>query len=121
MSVDSLICSGMNARGCADYDSSLQHTHATNPHHARTANGAGSCYMRAGGAGRRGADDRGGFGHRAGDELAVMLAPFPYFGGKRSVAEDVWKRLGAPTQYIEPLIERLLGQAELAAAKEPTP
>lgn len=50
-----------------------------------------------------------------------MLAPFPYFGGKRSVAEDVWKRLGAPTQYIEPLIERLLGQAELAAAKEPTP
>ena len=31
-----------------------------------------------------------------------MKAPFPYFGGKRSVAENVWKRLGRPTQYIEP-------------------
>ncbi len=31
-----------------------------------------------------------------------MIAPFPYFGGKRSVAGDVWKRLGQPTQYIEP-------------------
>jgi len=32
----------------------------------------------------------------------MLLAPFPYFGGKRSIAEDVWKRLGAPKQYIEP-------------------
>jgi len=31
-----------------------------------------------------------------------MKAPFPYFGGKRSVALDVWSRLGKPTQYIEP-------------------
>lgn len=31
-----------------------------------------------------------------------MIAPFPYFGGKRSVAADVWRRLGAPAQYIEP-------------------
>lgn len=31
-----------------------------------------------------------------------MLAPFPYFGGKRSIAGDVWRRLGTPTQYIEP-------------------
>jgi len=31
-----------------------------------------------------------------------MNAPFPYFGGKRSVATDVWQRLGAPAQYIEP-------------------
>jgi len=31
-----------------------------------------------------------------------MRAPFPYFGGKRSVAEAVWTRLGSPTQYIEP-------------------
>ena len=31
-----------------------------------------------------------------------LLAPFPYFGGKRAVAADVWKRLGAPSQYIEP-------------------
>lgn len=31
-----------------------------------------------------------------------LIAPFPYFGGKRTVAADVWKRLGAPKQYIEP-------------------
>lgn len=31
-----------------------------------------------------------------------LKAPFPYFGGKRSVASDVWSRLGRPTQYIEP-------------------
>lgn len=32
----------------------------------------------------------------------AMRAPFPYFGGKRSVAGEIWKRLGAPLQYIEP-------------------
>ena len=31
-----------------------------------------------------------------------MNSPFPYFGGKRTVAADVWRRLGAPAQYIEP-------------------
>jgi hypothetical protein len=31
-----------------------------------------------------------------------VISPFPYFGGKRTVAADVWRRLGAPTQYIEP-------------------
>lgn len=31
-----------------------------------------------------------------------MTAPFPYFGGKRAIADDVWQRLGRPTQYIEP-------------------
>jgi hypothetical protein len=31
-----------------------------------------------------------------------LLAPFPYFGGKRTVAANVWSRLGAPRQYIEP-------------------
>ena len=45
-----------------------------------------------------------------------MLAPFPYFGGKRSVAEDVWKRLGAPTQYIEPFCG---SAAVLLAAPKP--
>ena len=29
-------------------------------------------------------------------------APFPWFGGKSSVAAEVWRRLGAPKQYIEP-------------------
>jgi DNA adenine methylase len=45
-----------------------------------------------------------------------LLAPFPYFGGKRSVAADVWVRLGAPAQYIEPFC----GSAAVLLAK-PTP
>jgi hypothetical protein len=35
-------------------------------------------------------------------ELPELLAPFPYFGGKRSIATEIWKRLGSPKQYIEP-------------------
>ena len=31
-----------------------------------------------------------------------MIAPFPWFGGKRTIAEVVWSRLGSPKQYIEP-------------------
>ena len=31
-----------------------------------------------------------------------LNAPFPYFGGKRSITSAVWDRLGAPAQYIEP-------------------
>ena len=31
-----------------------------------------------------------------------MNAPFPYFGGKRTVAADIWSRFGSPAQYIEP-------------------
>jgi hypothetical protein len=31
-----------------------------------------------------------------------MIAPFPYFGGKRTIAADVWARLGRPKQYVEP-------------------
>ena len=34
--------------------------------------------------------------------MAALKAPFPYFGGKRTVAADVWARLGRPKQYIEP-------------------
>lgn len=29
-------------------------------------------------------------------------APFPWFGGKSSIAAEVWRRLGSPKQYIEP-------------------
>lgn len=29
-------------------------------------------------------------------------APFPWFGGKRTVVDEVWQRLGRPAQYIEP-------------------
>ena len=45
-----------------------------------------------------------------------LLAPFPYFGGKRIVTKDVWKRLGEPRQYIEPFC----GSAAMLLAK-PTP
>lgn len=31
-----------------------------------------------------------------------LQAPFPYFGGKSRVAEEVWKRFGSPKSYIEP-------------------
>ena len=32
----------------------------------------------------------------------TFRAPFPYFGGKCSIASDVWRRFGRPKQYIEP-------------------
>ena len=38
----------------------------------------------------------------AGGRDEPLLAPFPYFGGKRSLAEDIWRRFGSPSQYIEP-------------------
>lgn len=31
-----------------------------------------------------------------------MKAPFPYFGGKSTVAHNVWQALGQPKHYIEP-------------------
>ena len=31
-----------------------------------------------------------------------MNAAFPFFGGKREVADAIWARLGSPKQYIEP-------------------
>jgi hypothetical protein len=50
-------------------------------------------------------------------EVAVsLIAPFPYFGGKRSVAADVWRRLGEPKQYIEPFCGSL---AILLAKRKP--
>ena len=45
-----------------------------------------------------------------------MRAPFPYFGGKRSIADDVWLRLGRPKHYIEPFCG---SAAMLLAAPEP--
>ena len=30
-----------------------------------------------------------------------MKSPFPYFGGKRSIAPVIWERLGAVTNYVE--------------------
>ena len=46
----------------------------------------------------------------------TLIAPFPYFGGKRTVAADVWRRLGTPSQYIEPFCG---SAAVLLAAPKP--
>lgn len=32
----------------------------------------------------------------------VLEAPYPYFGGKSSIAPEVWKRFGNPRGYVEP-------------------
>jgi len=32
----------------------------------------------------------------------MLQAPFPYFGGKSSIADIVWSALGQPVHYIEP-------------------
>ncbi len=45
-----------------------------------------------------------------------LIAPFPYFGGKRSITNDVWARLGNVKQYIEPFC----GSAAMLLAA-PTP
>ena len=31
-----------------------------------------------------------------------LIAPFPYYGGKRRAAADIWERFGDPTVYVEP-------------------
>jgi len=46
----------------------------------------------------------------------TLLAPFPYFGGKRTVAAEIWARLGSPAQYIEPFCG---SAAVLLAAPKP--
>ena len=45
-----------------------------------------------------------------------MKAPFPWFGGKSSIAVEVWDRLGHPRQYIEPFCG---SAAVLLASPEP--
>lgn len=45
-----------------------------------------------------------------------MNAPFPWFGGKRQVADLIWQRFGAPHHYIEPFFG---GGAVLLAAPQP--
>lgn len=46
----------------------------------------------------------------------TLLAPFPYFGGKRTIAANVWARFGSPTQYVEPFCG---SAAVLLAAPKP--
>ncbi len=37
-------------------------------------------------------------------EENFVKAPYTYFGSKRSVAKEVWKRFGTPTNYVEPFV-----------------
>ena len=50
--------------------------------------------------------------------MTGLLAPFPYFGGKRSITDEVWTRFGSPKQYIEPFCG---SAAVLLAAPKPAP
>jgi len=34
----------------------------------------------------------------------TLAAPFPYFGGKRKVAREVWRRFGDVANYVEPFL-----------------
>lgn len=34
--------------------------------------------------------------------LTELKSPFPYFGGKRKVAAEVWRRFGVVDNYVEP-------------------
>jgi len=34
--------------------------------------------------------------------MSVLKAPFPYFGGKSRVADEVWRRFGDVPNYVEP-------------------
>lgn len=46
-----------------------------------------------------------------------LKAPFPYFGGKRTVSTLVWERLGDPDNYIEPFC----GSAAVLLSRATTP
>ena len=37
-----------------------------------------------------------------GDAVSTLRAPFPWFGGKRRVADTVWSALGNVDHYVEP-------------------
>jgi len=41
-----------------------------------------------------------------------VAAPFPWFGGKRKVAAEIWSRFGDVVNYVEPfcLVNRLSAQ-----------
>jgi len=34
--------------------------------------------------------------------VMALKAPFPYFGGKSSVTDVVWRHFGNPKMYVEP-------------------
>src|SRR3990172_8112543 len=39
---------------------------------------------------------------REGGTGMTLAAPFPYFGGKRTIAAEVWARLGDVPAFVEP-------------------
>ncbi|MFK5173473.1 DNA adenine methylase, partial [Propionibacterium freudenreichii] len=48
-------------------------------------------------------------------DAMTLDAPFPYFGGKRRVAPEVWRRFGDVKNYVEPFFGSgavLLGRPE---------
>ena len=47
--------------------------------------------------------------------MSVLKAPFPWFGGKRAVAAEVWARFGDVPNYVEPF----LGSAAVLLARSP--
>lgn len=49
--------------------------------------------------------------------LKPLTAPFPYFGGKRRIAPEVWLRFGDVANYIEPFC----GSAAVLLARPTTP
>ncbi len=46
-----------------------------------------------------------------------LKAPFPYFGGKRTVASEVWRRFGTVKMYVEPFF----GSGAVLLARPGTP
>jgi site-specific DNA-adenine methylase len=50
--------------------------------------------------------------------VAPLVAPFPWFGGKRTIAAEVWARLGRVENYIEPFFGS--GAVLLARPDAPT-
>ena len=50
------------------------------------------------------------------NKIPDLIAPFPYFGGKRTIAAQTWERLGSPKHYIEPFCG---SAAMLLAAPQP--
>ena len=47
--------------------------------------------------------------------MGALVAPFPYFGGKRRAAELIWDALGDPGGYVEPFA----GSAAVLLARPP--
>ncbi len=50
-----------------------------------------------------------------------LLSPFPWFGGKRRVAPEVWARFGQVSNYVEPFFGSgavLLGRPQPFAGTE---